>query len=410
MTDTAPACDYDVLIVGGGMIGASLACALAGAALRTALIETVPFGPKQPSYDDRAIALSYGSRRIFEGLGLWQELCRSAAPIRRIHVSERGRFGTTHLDCADAGVEALGYVVAARAIGTVLIPAVARLPDLALHCPAQVTDLQQEERRCRVELRAESGTRWVSTRLLVAADGTHSAIRNRLGIEARESDYGQHAVVADVAVTRPVAGLAFERFTASGPLAMLPMARDRYSVIWTIDAQEREALLALDDEGFIGGLQRRFGYRLGRLHSPGRRRSYPLRLVRTTEHARGRALVIGNAAHTLHPIAGQGLNLGLRDVAALAQVVVDAGQAGADPGDAEVLRRYTRWRDADYRRTIAATDTLARLFTNPLPVLGTLRSLGLVLADALPPLKHALVRHAMGLSGTLPRLGLGLGP
>ena len=403
---------HDVLIVGGGMVGGSLALALRRSGLRVGLIEARPFPTgNAPAFDDRVIALALGSRRILQGLGLWDELAAEATAIRRIHVSDRGHFGATRIDCADEGVEALGYVAELRAMGAVLTRHFEDSPELDLVMPAALVDLVQDATGVTVTVERGSGaSETLRGRLLVAADGTASPVRERLGIGVRRQDYGQVAVIANVATERPHRGVAYERFTEHGPLAMLPMGDGRCSLVWTHRAAEAEARMAQDDDGFREGLQQAYGWRLGRIGRVGRRASYPLALWRSEADYLGRCVLIGNAAHTLHPVAGQGLNLGLRDVAVLAELLWQAAHDGHDPGSPALLERFAAWRRDDLRFTAGYTDFLVRLFSNPWPPLGHARACGLIAVDRLAPLRHALARRNMGLAGRQPLLGRGLSP
>ncbi|MDZ7751763.1 MAG: 2-octaprenyl-6-methoxyphenyl hydroxylase [Gammaproteobacteria bacterium] len=399
--------DADVIIAGGGLVGASLATALAGQGLRVTVIEAVPYGgDDHPGFDDRVIALAYGSMRILDGLGLWRELAPGATPIRRIHISDRGHFGATRLTAREEGVPALGYVVAARAMGRALERALGA-GGVRVVAPALVVAVTPEDDA--VEVTVESGGEELRLRaaLLVAADGGESTVRAALGIGARTRDYGQSAVIANVLPDRPHQQTAFERFTDTGPLALLPMPDNRYAMVWTVAHRQVEDLLALCDTDFLAALQERFGARAGRFVRTGSRAVYPLRLIRARAQVAARAVVIGNAAHTLHPVAGQGFNLGLRDAAALAETVVDARRRGVDPGSPQVLRSYARWRGADQNRAALFTDGLVRLFSHPFPPLALARNLGLVTLDLLPALKHGLARTTMGLVGRQSRLARG---
>ena len=400
---------YDLVIVGGGMVGASLAIALGGGSLRIALLEAVPFrAAAQPSYDDRAIALAYGTHRIFAGMGLWNALRGEATPIHSIHISDRGHFGFTRLDCRDEGVEALGYVAVSRAMGAVLAERLQQLPNVEVLCPATVTNVVIGSDHAEVVIDGDAEPRRLTANLVVAADGATSQVRDWLGIDALRWEYGQTAVITNITPQRPHHNRAFERFTASGPLALLPMGDNRCSVVWTVRSAHADEVMNLDDDAFLSALQERFGTRLGDFLRVGARRAYPLMLVRAEEHVRPRLALIGNAAHTLHPVAGQGFNLGLRDVAVLAEVLSDAAAAGRDIGGLEVLQSYAQWRRRDHFKMIAFTDGLARVFANPLAPLRALRNAGLLAVDVMPPLKHVLTRHTMGLAGKLPRLARGL--
>lgn len=403
----------DILISGGGLVGASLACALSGHGLRIGLVEAVAYGDAgggsgQPAYDDRAIALAAGTQRIFAALGLWPALAERATPIHRIHVSDRGRFGFVRLDRADEGVEALGYVTLARDLGAVLGAHLAGLDDVELISPARVTGVDFVDESARVRIEAAAGGREVDARLLVAADGAQSMLRDLLRVPTTVWEYGQTAVIANVTPGRQHDHVAYERFTDSGPLALLPMSEGRCALVWTLRDDQVDAVMALDDAVFLARLQERFGGRLGRLARVGRRSVYPLRLVRVRESVRARLALIGNAAHTLHPIAGQGFNLGLRDVAVLAEVLLEAQREGRDLGDPAVLGRYADWRRGDHRRVIALTDGLTRLFASPLPPLAWARDLGMLALDLCPPAKRLFAHLAMGKAGRLPKLARGL--
>lgn len=402
--------NYDLLIVGGGMVGASLACALAGQDLRIGLLEAAPLTVSaHPSYDDRTIALAQGTKRIFQTLGLWETLAPTAAPIKKIHISERGGIGFAHLDCREEKVDALGYVTEARLIGAALLAKLPTLKGVELLCPARLEQITVEPAAACATVRlGDERTVELSARLVVAADGARSPVREQLGIPALRWEYDQQAVIANVTPTLPHRQVAYERFTEDGPVAVLPMADNRCAVVCTVREPDVAAVLALDDAGFIALLHHRFGDRLGAFTRVGRRQAYPLFLLKSREHARTRVALIGNAAHTLHPIAGQGFNLGIRDVAALAEVIADAGRKGQDIGDLAVLDRYADWRRWDQRQTIAFTDALTRLFVNPLPPVRAARNLGLLAFDLLPPLKHWFARQTMGLDGRLPKLARGL--
>ena len=400
---------YDMIIVGGGMVGASLAIALARSGLKLALIEAfTPGADSQPSYDDRAIALAYGSRRIFEATGVWPSLADRAEPISDIHVSDRGHFGFTRLNAADEGVPALGHVVTARELGHVLLERMTHNPDLEVIAPAKVTGFEDRDGQVRVEIERDGLMSSLLCRVLIAADGGDSAIREQLQVPVQRWQYGQSAVVTNVTPTQPHRNVAYERFTDTGPVALLPMTGQRCAVVWTVRDEQVDEVLGLDEGAFLAAFQERFGYRLGRFRRVGRRAAYPLSLLRARESVRGRVVIIGNAAHTLHPIAGQGFNLGIRDVAALAEVVNDAFKAGVDIGAGETLAAYEAWRLAEQRNVALATDGLARLFSNPLMPLRLGRNIGLLAMEFLPGSKRPLARAAMGMLGRQPRLARGV--
>jgi 2-octaprenyl-6-methoxyphenol hydroxylase len=404
--------EHDVLIVGGGLVGATLAHALAIAGYQVALFEPHPFGvADQPSFDDRTVALSFGSRRILQGLGLWTAIAPAATPIKTIHVSERGRFGATRLLHDEEAVEALGFVVPNRAIGQVLYAQLAEHENVELTTSARLQDLAFDASYAMVTVALrdaddKTSIRALRCRLLVAADGANSEIRRRLNIGVITADYGQTAVVAIITPTRHHAYVAFERFTDSGPLALLPMDAGRCSLVWSQPPEEARATMCLRDADFLRKLQDHFGYRLGILREVGLRHAYPLSLSMARTSVAPRAVLVGNAAHSLHPVAGQGFNLALRDVAALAETLLVSGCR--DPGDRNLLAQYASSRQDDLRHTVWLTDGLARVFTNPFKPVAWGRAAALPMLNALSPLRHMLARRAMGLGSAAPRLTSGL--
>lgn len=400
--------DYDVIIAGGGMVGASLAVALGGLPLRTLVVEAAPPADAgQPSYDDRATAISESSRRILAGIGVWPALAAAAAPIREVHVSERGAFGATRLRAAEQGLQSFGHVVENRALGKALWERIGVQPRLAAWSPARVAGVEQDAAHVRVLIERESaGEVRASARLLVAADGANSPLRAMAGIAHEAREYGQVAVIANLTPAIDHGGRAFERFTPDGPLAVLPLTRGRVTIVWTLAPAEAAAVVALDDAQFLAALQAAFGYRLGAFRKVGRRASYPLSLVQAKDWHAGRIALVGNAAHGIHPVAGQGFNLGLRDVAALAELLAREGPAG-DPGSAPMLAEYAEWREADRARTVRDTDGLVQVFTSDFAPLRAGRRLGLVGLDLFPPARAAVARRGMGLAGRMPRLALG---
>lgn len=402
--------EYDIVVVGGGMVGATLAWALQAASYRSALIESADIRKTAPpSYDERSIVLSYGSSRILESLGLWQQLAVHAGPICDIHVSERGRFGVTRIRAREERVPALGYVIPARCLGELLIPQLLQGSGerLQLYTPAQLLSLRRFDGAVELELRCGDKPETLRTRLLVAADGADSLVRRLLNIDASIVDYRQEAVITTVSTQCPHNNIAYERFTDSGPLAMLPLRpygdeRNRCAVVWTLHAGQSEGLLALDEAAFLERLQRRFGSRLGRFLRCGVRAAYPLTMVNSELKVSGRTVLIGNAAQTLHPVAGQGFNLALRDAAMLLQCLLDSP---GDPGAAGLLADYRERRARDQRRVVLFTDGLVRLFSNDLAPLAQARAFGLLGMDLLPGLRRRFVQQGMGLNMPLPRIG-----
>jgi 2-octaprenyl-6-methoxyphenol hydroxylase len=399
---------FDVAIVGGGMVGASLALALAGTGLSLLLVEgAAPDSRTQPSFDDRTTALGNASRRIFEALGVWPLIDPRAAAIRTIHVSDAGRFGFARLRAPDQAIEAFGYVVTNRVIGAALWQKLKAASDLTLRVPARLEAVQIAADNVRLTVAGDSGSREEFTAsLVVAADGAHSSMRAAAAIDAAVEDYEQIAIAANVATDRPQDGTAYERFTPSGPLALLPLFDGSYGVVWTARPERAAELLSLGDDAFLSELQERFGWRAGRFIRVGQRASYPLKLTRATATIATRTVLIGNAAQALHPVAGQGFNLGLRDAAMLAEVLANTAE---DAGSPALLQKFSEWRAADRSGVIRFTDGLVKLFGDSRPGVGTLRNLGLLLFDLSPPAKSALARVSAGFGGRTPRLARGLG-
>ena len=411
MSNPTQPVDVDLAIVGGGLVGASLALAVAPLGLRVALIEAVlpGSGDRQPSFDERTTALANGTVRVFKALQVWPLIEREAAPIRRIHVSEQGRFGTARIDAAEQGLEALGYVVPNRAIGAGLWDGLTRTPAVQLIAPARVTsaDLDGDARVVRIERDGQASS--LRARLVVAADGARSLVRDQAGVAAEHRKYEQTAIITTMTTQRFHDHVAYERFTPDGPIAVLPLQDGRCGIVWTRKPAEAARLLALPDAEFVAEFQAAFGLRLGRFLRIGKRDSYELALSRSESHVAPRLCVVGNAAQGLHPIAGQGFNLGLRDAVSLAEVLADGLAAGAtDVGDARLLDAYARWRAEDQRRIVAFTDGLVRLFALPLGIARGLRSAGLLAFDAFPPAKSAMARLSVGAAGRVPRLARGV--
>ena len=422
--------DAEVLVAGGGMIGLALAVALAKAGIEVVVVDRLdPARQREEAFDGRSAAIARGSQQVLQVLGLWAGMAPAAAPILEIRISDGRPYETglggrrsggasalhlhfSHAELPEAeDARPLGYIVENTAIRRSALDRARGVAKIDLRAPGDIMEVTRRSGGVTARL-ADGST--VKARLLVAADGRGSAQREAAGIRAMEIDYGQTAIVATVAHALPHEGVAHEHFLPSGPFALLPMtdASDerggpvhRSSLVWTERRALVPAMLALDEEAFAQELQRRFGDSLGRLSLwGGRRWSYPLSLLHAERYIDARLALVGDAAHGIHPIAGQGLNLGLRDVAALAECIVDARRLGLDVGDATVLERYQRWRRLDTMALIAATDSLNRLFSNDLPPVRLLRDLGLAAVNQVPPLKRFFMRHAMGLVGELPRL------
>jgi len=398
----------DVAIAGGGLVGLALAVALGELPLSVIVIEPVPATASvQPSFDARMTALAPGSRRVLEGLGVWPGVAAQATPIRSIGISDAASGGFARLTAAEQGLELLGHTVENAALGQALRARAAELPRWR-QLPAAATGLQAGVDHWQV---ATSAGVTVAARLVIAADGADSALRPALGIGTRVRDYGQMAIVVNVATGRFHAHVAHERFTPAGPIAALPATGGRVTFVWTLPLVEAHRVLALGDDAFLAELQRAFGFRLGRLRQAGRRAAWPLALTEALRISAPRALLLGNAAQSLHPAAAQGFNLALRDVAALAEVLADElaeHGAVADPGAPRVAARYVTWRAADRRGAIRFTDSIVDLFGSDRPLLRAARGAGLLLFDLAVPLKREFGRRVMGLAGTQPRLLRGL--
>ncbi|HEY6453296.1 MAG TPA: 2-octaprenyl-6-methoxyphenyl hydroxylase [Steroidobacteraceae bacterium] len=396
----------DVAIVGGGMVGASLALALQHTPLRVLVIEAVePGGAHQPSFDDRTTALGNGARRILETLQAWPRIAEHAAQIRSIHVSEAGRFGFARLEAAELGLEAFGFTASNRQIGAALWAALRTGGRVAVACPARVLGVQLEADAAHLTVADAAGMEsQVHAALVVAADGAQSLVKQAAGIASVDDDYRQAAVVANIGTDRAARGIAYERFGASGPVALLPLATGAYTVVWTLSPERAAAMQECGAAQFCEQLQRSFGWRAGRILHVGRRGTYRLALVRALEHTAARVALIGNAAQALHPIAAQGFNLGLRDAAVLAELIAPA----ADPGAAGVLAEFAARRAADRRGMIAFTDGLVKLFGDRRRPAVAARNLGLLLFDVSPPAKRALARLSVGFGAAPPRLARGL--
>jgi len=404
--NSLPADRYDVAIVGGGMVGASLALALAGTRLRVLLIEAVAASNvTQPSFDDRTTAVGNGARRILQTLGVWDAIESRATPIREIHVSDAGRFGFARLRASEHGLSALGYCVVNRHIGAALWDALQNSHRIELCSPARVTQVTLEPSMARLHVcSAANVERTIEARLVVAADGANSLVKQAAGIVSENSSYEQLAVVANIRTDRNAHGVAYERFSAAGALAILPLYDGAYTVVWTLPPELALAMRECSEEEFCRELQSSFGWRIGRVMQAGQRSSYPLALIRAGASTGERVALVGNAAQSLHPVAAQGFNLGLRDAAVLAELVA----AADDPGAPDLLKRFAANRASDRAGMIGFTDRLVKLFrTQRIPAVA-LRNLGLLLFDVSPAAKQALSRLSWGFGGALPRLSRGL--
>jgi len=410
-TQTPKACD--VAIVGGGLVGASLAIALSGRGLKVCLIERISMqASSQPSYDDRSLALALSSCNVFQNLGIWSRFDEAeVTAIQEVHVTAEGQFGRTRITADELGVSSLGHVVAGRVIGAAVHGLLPTLPDLELLCPAEAVAVafQDGHNRLTIQIADSNETIQLDAKLLVAADGAQSPIRQMLALSAKEHDYGQKAIIANVTPEQAHRGRAFERFTSTGPMAMLPHVGQRCGLVWSLTHDQADAAMAWSDEEFLGAVQRSFGHRLGQLQRLGHRVAYPLKLVHARDQIAHRAVIMGNAAHTIHPVSAQGFNLGLRDAVTLAELINEAHDQGQDIGSERLLTRYQALRQEDQDGVIDYTDGLVRLFAQPLPLIQWGRSLAMTAIDVVPALKQKLAQRTMGFSGHVPSLAKGPG-
>ena len=410
--------DYDIIISGGGLVGASLAIALADLPLRIVLVEAVlPDDAENSSFDERSIALSRSSKSILNALDLWPDIDTAAWPIDEIHVSEKGRFGSAVINADEQGIDHLGHVIKSRILGGSLWHRLSECSAIDVFCPARVGSVAVTSTGVAVDVEQDVPVS-ISGTLLVVADGARSAAREQLGVAAQHKSYGQSAIIGNVSIDLCHAGnVAYERFTSAGPLALLPGADGVYTFVLTRNTDDVDATLALSDDAMRGLLQELFGYRVGVFRNLGRRFAYPLYLSTAESLTAERTIIVGNAAHGLHPVAGQGFNLGLRDAAALAELIANAiasVAAGVSPADQlnaeleDIQSAYCEWRQADQRNVVSFTDGLIELFGKPGGAVSIARGLSLLGFDLLPAAKRGLARYAMGQGGRLTRLARGI--
>lgn len=404
--------DYDVIIAGGGMVGASLALQLScqsDSALNILVVESFPLPVAasaapvyRPSFDARSSALSYGSRLILEKLGVWPALAEQLSVIKRIHVSERGSFGSAILEGADIGWPELGYVIENAWLGNVLLSALRQRENIKFCSPASVCSISPRQNGVDVGIDIKDDRQSLRTQLVVVADGADSGLRKQLGIEASVQNYRQTALIANVCFSQPHQGCAYERFTDQGPMALLPLTdseqrQARSALVWTLADEQARRLSECDEAEFLATLQQRFGHRQGEFIRVGDRFSYPLKLVESQEQVRSGIVIMGNAAHSLHPVAGQGFNLALRDCARLSKVLVDARRRQQYLGDLSLLQGYREKQRFDQDKTVMFSDRVTALFSNRQLALSLLRNIGLLGLDITPALKQQFIVHAAGL-------------
>ncbi len=397
--------NYDLLIVGGGLAGNCLALALKECGLKIALIEAVSRQQLHNSpAGDRALALSAGTVNMLEALGIWSKIKPYATAIKKIHISDKGHFGKTRLTAEKQGVTALGYVIAARDIETPIAKMVEEA-EIRQFCPARIDNLTATNTSIKIHLKQHQKTINLSAKLIVGADGGQSTIRKLLKIGQHKTDYHQTAFITTVTSTLPHHNTAYEQFTASGPLALLPINHNQSAIVWTRKTKEANELLTVSKAEFIQRLQQCFGYRLGELSLTATRLAFPLTLIRAEKMQAQRSLIIGNAVHQLHPVAGQGFNLGLRDVIQLAEMLINQHKIGEDIGETKFLQDYAKTRERDHNKVIHFTNSVVKIFSNQSLLFTAIRNSGLTLLDHIPIAKTLLTTHAMGLAGRLSRIG-----
>lgn len=396
---------YDIVVIGGGMVGSSFALSLAK------LVESVSIlvidihelnTSQQPSFDDRSTALSYGSSQILSKIELWNQLADRASKIDSIQVSDKGHIGTTELQSSDYNVDALGYVIENRVFGEVIAGAMEKLDAIDYLAPAKVVKLSPKATGMTVSLEKEGLRLDIDASLVVLADGGRSPLCGQLGIGRDVQDYEQHALIANVAFQKPHKNRAFERFTDTGPLAVLPLKMSengdhRTSLVWTISSEQADEFKELNQEELQARLYERFGSRLGAVTKMGEMFSYPLSLVTTEEQIRPGLVLLGNAAHTLHPVAGQGFNLALRDADALAMALSKAKEQDKQYGEMSVLQQYLDGQSQDQQQAIMATDTLVKMFSNRSVSKSLMRKFGLLCIETIPSVRQSFAKRAMGL-------------
>lgn len=396
---------YDLIIVGAGLAGNCLALALKDCGMSIAVVEAARREQLRNSpAGDRALALAAGTVQLLQVLDAWDGVANKATAIKNIHISDRGHFGKTRLSADEQGVDALGYVIAARDIEEHLADLVEQTAVTCLY-ESRVAGLMSGQDAINVSLKRQSESLNLSAQLLVGADGGESTVRKLLDIPQQITEYGQTALVTTVQSQLVHHNTAYERFTEQGPLALLPITGRKLSVVWTRKHEQAEALMSSGEDEFMAELQACFGYRLGALQLVAPRRAFPLSLIRADSMVSGRAVIIGNAVHQLHPVAGQGFNLGIRDVAVLAEMLIQQHNNQADLGAVDLLNNYARLRQQDHGKTIGFTNQVVRIFSNDWLPVAALRNTGLALLDHIPFAKKLLARHAMGLANPLPRLG-----
>lgn len=390
--------EFDIIIVGAGLVGASLACALKNQALKIALIDKSPLNSKPlHNFDARALALSLPSIECLQILGVWPKICESASVIKKVHVSKQGHFGVTKICALEHQLPALGYVVNADDLNNALNQVVETLPHVTLFRPEEIVKAEKIDQGWTIQL---SNQKKLQTKLLVAAEGSESPLRKQQGIEVKVQDYQQTAIVANIALNQANQAVAYERFLENGSIAMLPFGQNCVKCVWVIPSKQLKTLEIQSDKALLENIQREFGYRLGFFTQVGKRVFYPLKNICAETLYSDRFVLIGNAANTLHPIAAQGFNLGLRDAATLAEILVQAQNANQDIGSVEVLKNYADRRIDDHQATRYFTDSLAEPHV--------FQWLGILASEWVTPFKRRIAERGLGRHQSLPKLCRGM--
>ncbi len=398
--------NYDVIIVGGGIVGGSIASLFANAGLEIALLEAAKVAK---DHRERPIVLSHSSQAVLEnGVQVWDQLDDLVEPIRFIHVSDQGNFGVTKISASEEGVPYLGYVLSAATLERAIQARVKKISTIDLYQPAIFDSLEYQEDRVIVYAKDEQHTLQIASKLVIAADGQHSSVRKHLNIKSKKIDYEQTAITCEVMLKRPHQNVAYERFTPEGPLAFLPLREQRAAVVWTVNHKHASELMKWDKASFLKALQNCFGYRLGKFVDCTMPDSSKLYSISTWQQIFPRVVLLGNAVHTLHPVGGQGLNLAFRDLAVLAEILIEALADKRDIGELALLQAYFQRREVDQKQIINLTNILVGVFSNSLLPVVAARSVGMVALDRVKCLKRSLTKRTLGLSGKVPRLVCGL--
>lgn len=402
MEISSPLPTFDTVIIGGGMVGMSLAVALAREGMRIAVVEKGSLPVQlEPSFDGRSTAVALGSKNIFEAMGVWQAMAAEAQPILDIRVSDGDAPFFLHYDHTEVGSKPFGFIVENRYIRHALHNAAKNYPNITLYENSALEGFEADNAGCTVRLKGGLSLR---CQLVVGADGKQSQLRSLAGIKTLEWAYKQTAIVCTIVHENPHHGVAQERFLPAGPFAVLPMTHHRSSLVWVEPAERVGLYMELPEEEFVQEIAERTGDYLGAISVSGKRFAYPLSLMHAKTYIAPRLALIGDAAHAIHPLAGQGVNLGFRDVAVLTEVMSERFKLGLDIGGEEVLRHYQQWRRFDNITMLAVTDGLNRLFNLEMVPVRLARGLGMWAVGKIPPLKKFFMRHAMGLSGDVPRM------